>query len=166
MRRRLIAAILMAGALLAPALALAEPTTVYVTRHGEKGAGKDPELTTQGQARAAMLATLLGKVGIRQVYSTATLRTQQTAGPLASKAGVAVQTYDPAKPEAVIAKIKATPGPTLLVGHSNTVPELVKLLGGAPGTPIGDDEFDRLYQVTIGADGTVSTVLLTSIAAQ
>ena len=166
MRSRLIAGLLLAAALFAPAFALADPTTVYVTRHGEKGEGKDPELTAQGQARARMIATLLGKAGIRQVFSTATKRTQQTAKPTATLAGLEVQTYDPAKPQAVVDKIKASPGPTLLVGHSNTVPELVKLLGGAPVPPIGDDEFDRLYQVSIAADGSVTTVLLTSIAAQ
>jgi phosphohistidine phosphatase SixA len=165
MRSRLIASLLLSASLLAPALALAEPTTVYITRHGEKGTGKDPELTPQGQARAKMIATLLGKVGIRQVFSTATTRTQQTARPTAAQAGLDVQTYDPSKPQTVIDKIKASAGPTLLVGHSNTVPDLVKLLGGA-STPMSEEEFDRLYQVTIGADGSVTTILLTSIAAQ
>jgi phosphohistidine phosphatase SixA len=164
MRSRLFASLLLSASLLAPALAFAEPLTVYVTRHGEKNAGKDPELTAQGQARAKMISTLLAKVGIRQVYSTATARTQQTARPTATLAGVDVQTYDAAKPQLVIDKIKASPGPTLLVGHSNTVPDLVKLLGGA-STPMTEEEFDRLYQVSIAADGSVTTVLLTSIAA-
>lgn len=164
MRSRLIASLLLAASLLVPAFAVADPTTVYVTRHGEKGGGKDPELTAQGQARAKMIATLLAKVGIRQVYSTATIRTQQTARPTATQAGLEVQTYDPAKPQAVVDKIKTSPGPVLLVGHSNTVPDLVRLLGGA-STPMSDDEFDRLYQLTIGADGSVTTVLLTSLAA-
>lgn len=165
MRSRLIAGFLLAASLFTSAVALAAPTTVYVTRHGEKGAGKDPELTAQGQARATMIAILLGKAGIGQVFSTATMRTQQTAKPTATQAGVDVQIYDPAKPQTVVDKIKASNVPVLLVGHSNTVPELVKLLGGAPGTPIGDEEFDRLYQVTIAADGSVTTILLTSIAA-
>lgn len=166
MRSRLIAGLLLAAALFSPAFALAEPTTVYVTRHGEKGEGKDPELTAKGQARAKMIATLLGKVGIRQVFSTATMRTQQTAKPTAAQVGVEVQTYDPSKPQSAIEKIKTSPGPALLVGHSNTVPDLVKLLGGATVPPIGDDEFDRLYQVSIAADGSVTTVLLTSIPVQ
>lgn len=166
MRSRLIAGLLLAAALFAPAFAFAGATTVYVTRHGEKGEGKDPDLTVQGQARARMIATLLGKAGIGQVFSTATKRTWQTAKPTAALAAVEVQTYDPAKPQTVIDKIKASTAPTLLVGHSNTVPELVKLLGGATVPPIGDEEFDRLYQVSIAADGSVTTVLLTSIAAQ
>jgi phosphohistidine phosphatase SixA len=160
---KLFSILALAGALLVPALASAEPGIVYVTRHGEKAAeGKDPSLTAQGQARARTIALILSKAGIKNVFSTATARTQQTAQPTASNAGVAVQTYDPAKPVNVIEKIKVSAGPTLLVGHSNTVPELVKLLGGAPGTPIGDDEFDRLYQVITEKDGTVTTILLTT----
>ena len=53
----------------------------------------------------------------------------------------------------------------LVVGHSNTLPELVRLFGGAPGADIADNEYDRLYQLIAGADGTVTTVLLTSLPA-
>lgn len=166
MRSRLIATFALAGALLAPAFALADPNTIYVTRHAEKSAeGKDPNLTPQGQARARALAVILRKVGIKHIFSTTTQRTQQTAQPLAAQTGVAVQTYDGGKPAIVIDKIKALAGPTLLVGHSNTVPDLVKMLGGTPGAPIADDEFDRLYQVSVAADGSVTTVLLTTPSA-
>jgi hypothetical protein len=48
-----------------------------------------------------------------------------------------------------------------VVGHSDTTPELVGLLGGDPGAPIDEPtEYDRLYVVTLGPDGTVTTVLL------
>jgi phosphohistidine phosphatase SixA len=165
-RSRLIATLTLAGALLLPTLALADPNIIYVTRHGEKATeGKDPNLSAQGQARARSLAVILGKVGIKNIFSSTTQRTQQTAQPLASQLGMPVQPYDAGKPAIVIDKIKALPGPTLLVGHSNTVPDLVKMLGGAPGAPIADDEFDRLYQVIIGADGSVTTTVLTSLAA-
>lgn len=165
MRSRLIATLLLAGSLLAPAHAIADPTIIYVTRHGEKAAGKDPELTAQGQARARTIATILRKAGIRHVFSTKTNRTQQTAQPLATEAGLEVQLYDPAKPAVVIDKIKALSGPTLLVGHSNTVPDLVRKLGGS-AVDMTEEEFDRLYQLIIAADGSVTTVLLTSVAVQ
>jgi hypothetical protein len=84
---------------------------------------------------------------------------------VASSSGVEVQTYDPGKPALLIEKVKTLNGAVLVVGHSNTLPELVRLFGGAPGADIADNEYDRLYQVTRGADGTISTVLLTSIPA-
>jgi phosphohistidine phosphatase SixA len=167
MRSRLIASLLLAGALLFPvAVAAAEPTIVFVTRHGEKASpGKDPELTPQGQARARTIATILRKADIRNVFSTATVRTQQTAQPTAAQARLPVHTYDPAKPMDVVDKIKALGGNTLLVGHSNTVPDLVKKLGGT-AADMTEEEFDRLYQIIIAPDGSVTTVLLTSVAAQ
>jgi phosphohistidine phosphatase SixA len=161
-RTRLIASLALAGALFAPIVAVAESNLVYVTRHAEKGTeSKDPNLTPQGQARARTLALILRKAAIKQVYSTATLRTTQTAQPLATQAGVEVHIYDAGKPAIVIDKIKALPGPTLLVGHSNTVPDLVRMLGGV-AAPMAEDEFDRLYQISINADGSVTTVLLTT----
>ena len=166
LRSRLFARLVLAGALLTPAFAWAAPNIIYVTRHGEKAAdAKDPDLTAQGQDRARTLARMLGKAGIGAVFSTPTKRTRQTAQPLAALAGVEVQAYDPAKPGAMVDKVKALAGAVLVVGHSNTVPDLVKLLGGAAVPPIADDEFDRLYQLIVAADGTVTTVLLTTVAA-
>lgn len=167
LRSSLLARLVLAAALAGPALAwAAEPTIIYVTRHAEKAPeGKDPALTAHGQARARTLAALLAKTGIGAVYSTATTRTKQTAQPLAARLGVPVQTYEAAAPQAMIANIKAAPAPTLVVGHSNTIGDLVRQMGGAPGTPIGDDEYDRLYQLIINADGSVTTVLLSSVVA-
>lgn len=166
LRSTLFARLVLAGALLAPAFAWAAPTIIYVTRHGEKAAdGKDPDLTAQGQMRARSIAKILSKAGIAAVYSTSTRRTVQTGTPSAAQAGVELQLYDPARPQPMIDKVKAAPGPVLVVGHSNTVPDLVKMMGGAPGAPIADDEFDRLYQLIVNADGSVTTVLLTSVAA-
>ncbi|WP_229452040.1 SixA phosphatase family protein [Massilia niastensis] len=145
---------------------MAEPNMIYLVRHGEKaGVGSDPELTPQGRARAQSIATILHRTGIKAIYSTPTQRTLQTAQPLAQRLGVEVQHYDPRAPRALVEKVKALGGTVLVVGHSNTLPELVKLFGGAPGADILDDEFDRVYQLINGADGKVSTVLLTSVPA-
>lgn len=164
MLRRALSSIALAGALLAPVIALAAPNVIYITRHGEKLAvDKDPDLAVKGVARARMVAHLLQKTGIRHVFSTDTRRTRQTAQPLAERLGLQVELYDGAKPAPAIEKIKSLGGPTLLVGHSNTVPDLVKMLGGGGVPPIGDEEYDRLYQLTIHDNGTVSTVLLTSM---
>ena len=167
MHNQLIAVLALAGALLAPMTAWAAPHIVYVTRHAEKASvDKDPELTAQGAARARTLAAMLRKAGIGAIFSTPTRRTQQTAAPLAAQAGLDVQVYDAGRPALVVEKIKARKaGATLLVGHSNNIGELVKLLGGAAGAPLGDDEYDRLYQIVIAEDGTVTTVHLSSVIA-
>lgn len=153
-------------AMLAPAAALAEPGALYLVRHGEKAAsGTDPELTPQGRLRAENVAAILGKAGITAIYSSNTQRTRQTAAPLADKSGIKVELYDPANPKALVAQVqnvRAAGANVLVVGHSNTLPELVRLFGGVPGADILDDEYDRLYQLT-GSEGAVRTVLLRSL---
>ncbi len=56
-------------------------------------------------------------------------------------------------------RLRGTPGRHLILGHSNTTPDLVAALGGDPGTPIAEMEYDRLYIVTLTESGA-STVLI------
>ena len=157
--RRLLCAALAACSLL-PGLAAAEPSAIYLVRHGEKLAGQDPALSPRGQERARHVAALLRRAGITAIFSTDTLRTRQTAAPLAQQTGLAVQIYDARRPQALVEQVRGLGGAVLVVGHSNTLPELVTLFGGAPGADIADDEFDRLYQLLPGADGQRRTILL------
>ena len=151
-------------AMLTPCAALADPATVYLVRHGEKeAAGQDPALTAQGRQRAQNIATMLHKAGIVHIFSTPTARTRQTAQPLAERSKLEVQLYDPRAPQALVAKVKGLNGPVLVVGHSNTLSELVRLFGGQPGAEIADNEYDRVYQLTPGANGGVGTVVFTSL---
>lgn len=153
-------------AMLAPPVAFADPTMIYLVRHGEKAAeGKDPDLTAQGRQRAQNIATMLGKANIAHIFSTPTNRTRQTAAPLAQQNGLQVQLYDPRTPQALVSRVKSLNGAVLVVGHSNTLPELVKLFGGQPGADVADNEYDRLYQLIPGVGGTVTTVLFTSLPA-
>lgn len=163
---RLLRSLALAVATLLPCAAMAEPDMIYLVRHGEKAAdGNDPSLTPQGRQRAQNIATMLHRAGIQAIFSSATARTLETAKPLSALLSLPVQQYEAGKPEALVAKVKALQGPVLVMGHSNTLPELVRLFGGAPGTEIGDNEFDRVYQLVNGADGKVTTVLLTSLPA-
>jgi broad specificity phosphatase PhoE len=163
---RFLCAVSLALAMLAPCAALADPSIIYLVRHGEKEtAGKDPDLSAQGRARARNIATMLEKTGIRTIFSSATMRTRQTAQPLATRTGLKVQTYDAGAPKALVEKVKALNGAVLVVGHSNTLPELVRLFGGAPGADIADNEYDRLYQLVVGPGGAITTVLFTSLPA-
>lgn len=163
---RLLRNLSLAVAVLMPGMALAEPSMIYLVRHGEKAnVGKDPALTLQGHLRAQNITTTLHRAGIQAIFSSSTTRTLQTAQPLASKLGLKVEQYDAATPKTLVDKVKSLQGAVLVVGHSNTLPELVRLFGGAPGEEIGDEEYDRLYQLINGADGKVTTVLLTSLPA-
>ena len=165
MTKRLLCALPLAAALLAPACALAEPTAIYLVRHAEKGSeSKDPDLTAGGKIRARNIAAILQKAGVTHVFSTPTMRTRATAEPMGELAHVKVEEYDPGAPQALVDKIRALDGAVLVVGHSNTVPALVRLFGGDEAEKeMPETEFNRLYQLTPGPDGKLRTVRLSSL---
>src|SRR5690606_17033120 len=113
----------------------------------------------EGRERARTLARLLADARLDAVHSTRYRRTQETAAPAAERLGLATAAYDPGGTEAFVAGLRARGGRHLVVGHSNTIPELVRALGGDPGAPIDEDEYDRLYVLTVGRERT-STMLL------
>ncbi|MSO50662.1 MAG: hypothetical protein EXQ49_12330 [Acidobacteria bacterium] len=140
---------------------------VIVVRHAERAddgaspgtsmtASPDPELSAAGKARAQKLAAMLGDAGITAIYTTEYKRTKDTAAPLAAKVGVPAEVVLARDAAALIAKIKShKTGAVLVVGHSNTVPAIVKALGGSAVT-MADDEYDSMYFVA--ANGTTTRI--------
>jgi broad specificity phosphatase PhoE len=161
--RRIGCALALAVTTMLPLTASAEVTMIYLTRHAEKASETgDPALTAEGLVRAQNIAAVLKKAKIAQIYSTNYVRTKQTAQPLSTALTLPVQTYDPRQQAAFAKQVLALKGNTLIVGHSNTIPDMVRQLGGDPGSDIPDSEFNRLYQLTIEKDGSVTTTLLNS----
>lgn len=159
----------LAGFVLSACQAIPAPDTgtAYLVRHAEKVTGdglmklddpRDPPLTAEGTARAEALADRLMKAGITQIWSTDTTRTRDTAAPLSARLGLDVQLYDASDLTGFAAQLKADPGATVLVvGHSNTTPQLAEALGAEPGAPIVEaTEYDRLYVVDLStSDGEI-----------
>ncbi len=138
-----------------------QPLVVFLVRHAEKvDASEDSKLSNAGNARAASLAATLHDAGVEYVHSTDFIRTRKTASPVATQRGVKVDLYEVGDLPALVEQLKSKGGRHLVVGHSNTTPELVELLGGEPGSKIQENEYDRLYVVTIDRDGVASTVLI------
>lgn len=136
-------------------------SVLVLVRHAEKvDESSDAQLSDVGRSRARALAALLKDAGIEAVYSTDTARTRDTARPTAEILSKAVEIYDADALEDFAKKLRSKGGRALVVGHSNTTPDLVKLLGGDPGAPIADAEYDRIYVLTHSADGGVSTLVL------
>lgn len=141
---------------------LQQPLVVFVVRHAEKeGSGRDPVLSEAGQNRAKVLAATLKDANLNHIHSSNYKRTLQTAAATAEATNLNVSKYDPRKLNQLAASLKKAGGRHLVVGHSNTTPELVKLLGGDPVSAIDDaSEYDRLYIVTMGESEPCVSVLL------
>jgi len=139
---------------------------VFAVRHAERaddGAasdgmmGDDPPLSEAGFERAAELADVLASAGITHVHSTDYQRTRQTVLPITEATGLPIDVYDPAEVAGLADRLLATPGTHLVVGHSDTTPELVAALGGEPGEPIAPLEYDRIYLVYVLPGGTTGS---------
>lgn len=136
--------------------AAAAQSTIFMVRHAEKGeatstnpAANDPDLSDAGRARAESLAKMLKDSGITAIYATEFKRTQQTAEPLAKILGIKT-TIIPAKETATLtAKLRDLRGNALVVGHGNTIPDLIKALGLATPINIGETDYDNLFVIVL-----------------
>jgi broad specificity phosphatase PhoE len=159
--------LLTAAALVWPSLSFAQQL-VFVVRHAERAdagmraaqttASPDPPLSDAGRARADRLASMLSATAITAIYTTEFIRTQQTAAPLAAMLKVTPVTMSSKDTAAMVARVKADHprDVVLIVGHSNTVPDIVKALGGSIVT-VGDNEYDKIF-VVVPATGVVTVI--------
>jgi len=146
------------------ALAAQPAKTVILVRHAERAGGMsaDVGISDTGRCRAQVLARMLADANVTRIYTTEVARTQQTAEPLAAKLHIRPEVVPAKDIEGLVAKLRAgAPDEVaLVVGHSNTLPEIVKLLGGGSVPPIADSEYDRLFVVTLTHPNQATAVTL------
>lgn len=134
--------------------------TVIVLRHAEKQLGtiEDPPLSAEGEARALRLAELLGGLAplgrVTAIYASDTRRAEQTVLPLAQRLGLALQRYPVREVAGLISRMRHdnAGGVVVVVGHSNTVPEIVATASRGRFKPdtltLKDDDFGTIYVVS------------------
>lgn len=151
-------------AIFSATLQLAAQSTIFVTRHADRGPEEpDAALTPLGLLQAEDLSRLLADAGIKHIYTTELTRTRQTAAPTAQRASVSPVVVEQKDLDGLIAKVRASlrdGESTLVVGHRATVPRIVQALSGHEITPLASDEFTRLVAITLFLDGKVSIVTL------
>lgn len=160
MRTSLIA---LAAALISAAPVCAQ--TIVIVRHGEKAdASSDPALSSAGEARALALAAALKGGRLAAVIATPLKRTRSTAQPAAAAAGLSVTGIgfdggQPAHVAAVAALARQAPqtATVLVVGHSNTVPEIARAVGDPDPQPLTECDFDHMTVIQLG-DGAPKVV--------
>lgn len=148
-------------------------TTVFLVRHAEKAdaPSQDPPLNDSGKARSQELARMLAGSGVKAIYTSQFLRARETAEPLAKQLGLTYAPMSikmsPSNPRQVSEqsiteitdKIYERAGDTVLViGHSNTIPEVIRLLGGDVVPTIDEKKFDDLFVVTVYGRGKAKVV--------
>ena len=147
----------------APPVAAQEPTTqttvIWVVRHAEKAddGTNDPPLSEAGEQRVGSLVRMFADAGLTAVHTTAYRRTRDTAGPVAAALGLVPREYNPRALDAFARELAAAGRRHLVIGHSNTNPDLVRALGGV-AEAIPDTEYGRIYEVTVGPDGVRTVV--------
>lgn len=155
-------------------------TTIFLVRHAEKQVAtsgqpmmstNDPPLTDEGKTRAKNLSRMLTKAGVKTIITSQFLRTKQTAEPLAESLGLTTQVIpiaaDPADRNKVsqqsikniVDKIYQNPGQSvLIVGHTNTLPDVIAMLGGDLVPVIPETDYDNLFIVTLYEKGKARVV--------
>lgn len=144
------------GALLLQAAPALAQKAIVVVRHAEKAdQSADPVLSAEGTARATALAKTLRALNVKAVYVTQYQRTALTAAPLLAASGLkAIEVHSDATPELVARMKKEHPADVVLtVGHSNSVPRILKLLGVTETVELTDADYDNLFIVVPAASG-------------
>jgi 2,3-bisphosphoglycerate-dependent phosphoglycerate mutase len=141
---------------IAVVLVSCKTSSYYIVRHAEKEnptamsstMTTDVPLSEAGKQRAQALKELLVKENIKYVFSTNYIRTKSTVQPLVGIINVPIEIYDPKDPQ-FVSKLKDLNGNALIVGHSNTVDDLVNELTGNKEIPadLQDSEYGDLFVV-------------------
>lgn len=130
-----------------PAATLAQPN-IYVMRHLHTPAGvSDPDLTEEGMKYAVAVSHSFQRDPPDVIYVSSTRRAQQTAAPLAGRLKLSPKIYDPRDTPGLIAAVSAETGTVLIVGHSNTVPDIIEKLGGKRPPDLSHGDFGDIWRI-------------------
>jgi broad specificity phosphatase PhoE len=177
--------VVLCALLLFCAASAAAQQTIFIVRHAERADGgaagpgrrsaqreggaaamvtpaTDPPLSDAGKERAGRLAGILGSTDIKHIFTTEFMRTRQTAALAKGMLPPRVEiTQVPSRDtDALITRVTQAPGNVLVVGHSNTVPEILKRLGIKEPITIADTEYDNLFIVVRPAAGDPTLIRL------
>ena len=150
-----IAALAVSLLLMRPRIIL-EPHVIALVRHAEK-ADKTPDtaLSPEGELRAVRLASVLSGLGVRAIYTSEFKRTIQTAAPLAAKLGITPTVVPAQNPTGLIQQLRREHlrDTTLIVGHADTLPEIIRQLGVLEPVDIPGSEFGDLFLIVAHPSG-------------
>jgi phosphohistidine phosphatase SixA len=141
------------------------PQLVLLVRHAEKAdAPKDDvALTDAGLRRAAALEATVAGASVDTIITSQYRRTRDTAAgvakathltPIVVTVGNDKSTYV----RAVADEVRAAGRVVLVVSHSDTLPGIVRALGGPKVDEICDSEYSRLYVLWLAPGEATRTI--------
>ena len=132
--------------------------TYFVVRHAEKQTtqsnetmmSNNPPLSEAGKQRAEALKDLLQSEKIGYIFSTNTVRTLSTAEPVKNYFNLETEVYEANPDDSFISRLLSLDKNTLIVGHSNTVDDIVNKLCGSVkiSEDLQDAAYDNLFVIT------------------
>lgn len=129
---------------------------VWIVRHAEKQTDNpkdnDPDLSAEGKERADALFKYLKGQKLDSIFATNYKRTKLTAFQLADKEGISLKTYNPNNQKEFANQLMANAKgkKILIVGHSNTILELIEAFGGTrPMKELNDNDYDYIFSLTV-----------------
>ncbi|MFT5705165.1 MAG: broad specificity phosphatase PhoE [Shewanella sp.] len=138
---------------------------VILVRHAEKQAdqGKDPSLTPAGQRRAIQLKLALKDMPLTALYATPFKRTKETLNPISENREITIKVIDvkggiSMHVNKVLKAIRAENGNVLVVGHSNTIPLIIKAFGGPKVDDIAEKDYNNIYLLSLPAEGNAGLI--------
>ena len=139
-------------------------TTVILIRHAERlsvpPGNNDPHLSAAGKSRAKLLLHVLSEASVSAIYTSEFIRTNETAQPLADELGLSPIKATDAQDIQNDILLNHAGKTVLVVGHTDTVPEVIRLLGDNSGHEIDDDEFDNMFIATVLGESSVRVTRL------
>ena len=134
--------------------------TIILVRHAEllnapMSGPKQVPLSEAGSDRARRLAGLLKDSGIDAIYVTDFVRTQKTAEPLSQELHKPLTVIPKGDPRQLIERLRASRDAhaVLVVGHSDTLPGLLKTLGYPGDIKIEPQDYGNLFVVMQKSEG-------------
>lgn len=133
---------------------------VILVRHAElQGAAmaepKNLPLSEACEARAKRLTSLLGDSGVGAIYVTDFVRTNKTGEPLARALNKELTVLPKGDPHELVERLRKNHGgeTVLLVGHTDTLPGLLKALGHPVDIKIEPQDYGNIFVVVPKGDG-------------
>jgi len=142
---------------------------IFALRHADRASENVDALSDAGKVRAKLLARMLAQSGIKNAYCSDAKRTQDTIAPLKALLGgeLTVDVFPvgdngvDGHVQAIVTAVRALPvdSTAAVIGHSNTIDLIIKALTSKAIDPIGPNEFDKLFVLSIPAASPSLTLL-------